>query len=737
MKLFYKLVTIAALSAPLTFAPLTFAQDTSGNSMLSGSYRFRYVAPINYNSAGAISEVVAADGVITFSGTGSYIIAQGSTFIDNTQNGGRPQEFPASASTSAAGSYGISAAGIGYISSPLAVLSSSFEVAEYGTLSDGIFVGSATESDGEIGSVVNDLFVVMLVGTPPTNSTFTSPYWIGSLDFSGGSDAQLKNALLEISPNGSGGLGTLSVTGQTYNQPGVSLSQTVTGATYSFASDGGATLTLPLPSGVSATDALFTGTGANTKLMYVSSDGHFVLGWNPNGYDIFFGVQALTVPGTDSLFKGLYYLGGLSDQPLVVKSNTIESGCGAESFWGSENADGVEDEIMHQRLLSQFCSNSGAVTDFGTDDYTAISSDGSASDALGNLYAFGDSGKAFVSISNSLGYLSLMIGIHAPSFCPGSGLCLNPTGVVNAASWDPVTAGFAPGELITLFGSGFSSSTLANIGGLPFGTSLGTTQVLVNEELAPIYYVSPTQISAIIPYGVNAATGYAEIQVNNGGLLTDPVQVFLTDANSGIFSQGQDGIGDAIAEHANGSIVSPNNPAQPGETIVLALTGMGAVTPLVQDGAVGPSSPLSYANNFTTANELLVLFNDYNNNVTGQQATVSYAGLYPGLAGLYQMNVQVPTNVGPGEVYIEVVTDAADVEQVTVCVTACSADAVSTAAKVQARRTLVAVPPRLLPRQKARPHTTRTTGLTRIAPPSLPSPARAPALPPSAPSPQN
>ncbi len=675
--------------------------------MLAGnSYRFRYVAPVNYNSStGAITEVVAAEGVINFLSGGTYTIAQGSTFIDNTENSGKPQEFPVAASTSAAGTYGISAAGIGYISSPLAVINTCFEGAyEYGTYTDGIFTGSATEFG------LNDLFVMIKPGAPPTNSTFTSPYWLGSLNFSGGTDQLLKNALVEINPNGSGGLGTLNISGQTFNQGGNPLTQTVTGATYNFAADGGATLTIPLPSGVTAANALFTATGANAELMYVSADGNFVLGWNPNGFDIVFGVRALTGAYQDSQFSGLYYLGNLSDIPEQ---------CGAESYWGSELSYGNESEVIHQRLLSQACSYTGAVTDFGTDDYTGLETNGIIDDALGNIYGFGASENAFVAIGSG-GYYSLTIGIHAPSLS-ASGVFVNPTGVLNAASWDPVTASFAPGELFTLYGTGLASSTLANAGGTPFGTSLGTTQVLVNGEPAPIYDISPTKIDAIMPYATaDSTTGYGTIQVNNGGLLSNQVQVYLTDAESGIFSQGEDGIGEAIAEHANGSFVTENNPAQPGETIVLALTGMGTVTPAITDGALGPSGPLSYADVYTNTTNctattpncnLLVLFNDYINNSTQQQATVAYAGLYPGLAGLYQMNVTVPTTVGPGDVYIEVVTDAADVEQVTIPVSG-----VSAAAKIQPRQAL----PVSRTVQRALARKARKNALTSSARPRVP-----------------
>jgi uncharacterized protein (TIGR03437 family) len=733
MKLFYTLATIAALSAPLTFG-----QDSSGNGMLNGSYRFRYVAPYNYGANGSVIEVIAAEGVIIFNGSGGYTIAQGSTYIDNTQNSGKPQEFP----IGAGGSYVIGGAGIGYVESPLNSLSQSFAVAEFGTVSDGVFTGSATEAATEVGTGLNDIFVAMLVGTPTTNSTFTSSYWLGVLDFAGGGDVLLKNAITEITPNGSGGFGPLTITGFANNyQAGSLLTQTVTGATYSFAADGGATLTIPLPSGVSTSDALLNGTGLSARLMYVSADGHFVLGWNPNGYDIIFGVQALTKPATDSLFSGLYYISNLSDIPLVVSGQTIESGCGAQSFWGSENADGKQDEVEHQRFYSAYCSNTGAVTDFGTDSYTVMNSDGTATDSLGNYYAFGDSGNAFVGVSNSGGFYSLTIGIHAPSFA-GTGVYLYPDGVFNAASWDPITASVAPGEQITLYGTNLAAGVASAVGGQPFGTVLGGTQVLVNGQPAPMVYVSQTQVTAIVPYEVASSTSYtAEIQVNNVGQglgLSNQVSVYVTDANSGIFAQSENGIGDTDALHsANYTPVSHISPAAQGEIVLLPLTGMGAVTPSLPDGTVPPlTGPDSFANNFTAANELLVLFNDYVHNVTGQQATVGYAGLWPGLVGLYQMNVTIPTTVGPGDVYIEVVTDAADVEQVTICVTgSCTVDDASAAAKVQARPALVPAP-KVLQHQKA-PHTARPAGITRFTPPSLPAPARRPVLAPSSATPQN
>jgi len=705
-------LTKLALFAALGGSAL-FAQDPSGDGLLNAAYRFRYIAAANYNSSGNLSEAFAAYGVITFSGNGNFAIDPKSQVIDNTVSGGRPTTICAN---SLLGTYEINAAGLGYITNPFTggvIL---------GEVTNGVFIGSSTESNGQGGTGTNDLFIAILAGAPPTNSTFTTPYWIGGVDFTLGTDVDVKNPMFEITPNGSGGLGTLTVQGQANNQPGTWLTQTVSGATYNFASDGNAQLNIPIASGLTSTSPTLLISG--TKSLYVSANGNFVLGWNPSGYDILFGVKALSGPFTDSLYKGLYYTAGVDDIPQY---------CGVSSFWGSTNADGMQDEVEHQRLLSPVCSYTGGAVDFGTDNYTALASDGTIDDDVGfgcvtsqtgacsNIYQFGAGGSAFIAISNSESVYGLNIGIQAPSFTP-SGVFLSPIGVVNAASWDTVTASIAPGELITLFGSNMAPTTLLSTGGLPFPTQLGNVTVTINGTAAPICYVSPTQISVIAPWeltNVIAAGGYtASIQVNNGNTLSNQISVYLlTDANSGIFSEMQNGVGEAIAEHgADYSYVTESNPAQPGETIILALAGMGAVSPTVGDGAVGPTSPLSQTLNFTTANELLVLFNDYTNNSVQSQATVQFAGLYPGLAGLYQMNVTVPTNVGPGDVYVEVITDSADVEQVTIPVGGAS----SAASKFSAAKAHTLVPAPKFPRNtSAGQHVRPTQSFPKLKRPAV------------------
>jgi uncharacterized protein (TIGR03437 family) len=115
-------------------------------------------------------------------------------------------------------------------------------------------------------------------------------------------------------------------------------------------------------------------------------------------------------------------------------------------------------------------------------------------------------------------------------------------------------------------------------------------------------------------------------------------------------------------------VVTQANPATPGEFLAVFLTGLGSVTPAVADGTLGPANPLSQADQNTSGN-LSVYFNDYGSTVsTGNAGTIQYAGLAPSLAGLYQINVQVPSMglTSGDDVYLEISTDSADVNQIQV-----------------------------------------------------------------------
>jgi uncharacterized protein (TIGR03437 family) len=240
-------------------------------------------------------------------------------------------------------------------------------------------------------------------------------------------------------------------------------------------------------------------------------------------------------------------------------------------------------------------------------------------------------GAGGVRIGSGIGpNLGINVALPAPSFS-GSGVYLNPAGIVNAASSAPFTAGIAPGDFITLYGSNLASG-IATASTVPFPTNLGNVQVTVNGLPAPVQFVSPGQISAIVPYA--SGSSVARIQVINNNVASNAVTTFLNLTAPGVFTVPPGGVGYGAVLHADYSLVTPQKPAQVGETVSVYLTGLGTTDPLVSDGAAGVFSQ--------TTNTIAV-------DIGGLAATTSYVGLAPQLAGLYQINFTVPTGVTAGD----------------------------------------------------------------------------------------
>ena len=260
----------------------------------------------------------------------------------------------------------------------------------------------------------------------------------------------------------------------------------------------------------------------------------------------------------------------------------------------------------------------------------SVKSDGTYSDSTAR-YVVGAGGA--VRIGSGIGpYLGVSVAVAAPSLT-GSGVFLNPEGVVNAGSWAPFTAGIAPGEFIALVGTGLAPDGLPVASAVPFPTTLGPVQVMINGVAAPIYYATPNLIEAIVPYETTGSI--AQIQVINNGATSNTVTTFISLTAPGVFTQNQNGLGYGSIQHSDYSLVTPSNPAQPGETLQVYLTGLGAVSPTVADGAAAPAGALTTGT--ITAS------------IGGATATVSYAGLVAGAVSLYQVNVQVPSAATSGD----------------------------------------------------------------------------------------
>ncbi len=199
--------------------------------------------------------------------------------------------------------------------------------------------------------------------------------------------------------------------------------------------------------------------------------------------------------------------------------------------------------------------------------------------------------------------------------------------VLNGASFHagPV----APGEIVTIYGTGFGSPELAQAAyedGLLQGWA-GDTKVYFDGIQAPMIYSLSGQISAIVPYSVSGST---RIEVEYLGTKTDPVAVPVAATAPGIFCYSA-GRGQAVAIN-NGSVFNgPDHPVHAGDHLTFFLTGEGAVTPAIGDGRL-PKGP-----HYPAPARWLGVY------ISGIECPVEFAGLI--YAGVTQVNVRVPDNV--------------------------------------------------------------------------------------------
>lgn len=217
--------------------------------------------------------------------------------------------------------------------------------------------------------------------------------------------------------------------------------------------------------------------------------------------------------------------------------------------------------------------------------------------------------------------------------------------IVNAAT--QITGTLAPNTIATIYGTYLSWTTHAvtagdlNGGTLP--TSLEGVSVYVNGILSNLFFVSPGQINFLIPYEIVAMN--ATVYVARQGVAGPPVTIALADTAPGFFEWSGNF---ALAEHADGSLISSSSPAHAGEIIVLYAGGLGRTSPDVPSGHI-----VSTATSILYAAELQILLNG----AACPASSIYYAGVAPGFAGLYQINLLLP-EVLPPDPEIEMVMGA-------------------------------------------------------------------------------
>jgi uncharacterized protein (TIGR03437 family) len=219
-----------------------------------------------------------------------------------------------------------------------------------------------------------------------------------------------------------------------------------------------------------------------------------------------------------------------------------------------------------------------------------------------------------------------------------SGLPILTKGSTTNVYSSTVGAGLAPGTIVQIYGSNLAATpTSATI--FPLPTTLNGISVSIGGTPAPLYYVSPTQINAQLPSGLAPGASY-QVVVSDGGAVASPDTIQVYAVSPGV---GATVTGVALAQHAaTFATITEASPATPGEFVTLYLSGLGATNPPVAAGVASPSNPPASASAPPTVT------------LNGTNIPISFAGLTPTLAGLFQINFQLPANTPNGDLQLVV-----------------------------------------------------------------------------------
>ncbi len=200
-------------------------------------------------------------------------------------------------------------------------------------------------------------------------------------------------------------------------------------------------------------------------------------------------------------------------------------------------------------------------------------------------------------------------------------------GAVNLASYQSAVA---VNGLLSIFGTNLGAAPQA--ASYPLPTTLGGTCVTLNNVPSPLFLMSSGQINAQIP--PNLAAGSYPLVIHSIANQTASTSQTISVSKSApaVFV---DGAGNALLYHADGRQVTKNSPATRDEPLTMYAAGLGATTGgAVTTGMPSPSSPLA------TVSGVQVFFGP--TNYTQAAVIEDFAGLAPGLIGVYQLNLRIP-----------------------------------------------------------------------------------------------
>jgi uncharacterized protein (TIGR03437 family) len=196
----------------------------------------------------------------------------------------------------------------------------------------------------------------------------------------------------------------------------------------------------------------------------------------------------------------------------------------------------------------------------------------------------------------------------------------------------------SPRSLATVWGVGFTDGSSERARTFPLPTSLNDVEVDINGRPARLLYVGPKQINLQCP-SLPAGTKLAVTVENTATKQTaswNAATASMKEASPAVFSLDGSGTGQGLVIIANtpkiAMLPNPNmdaeaaQPAEPGDHLVIYANGLGLVDHEVPDGEPAAASPLS---------QVLATVRV---KVGDTLLPVTFAGLAPSMAGVYQVN---------------------------------------------------------------------------------------------------
>ena len=232
----------------------------------------------------------------------------------------------------------------------------------------------------------------------------------------------------------------------------------------------------------------------------------------------------------------------------------------------------------------------------------------------------------------------MVLKVEGDKYPPVLQTLAHPANAISIVSSANNSYSLAPGGIVSAYGTNLAGGTQA-AQSLPLPTTLLNVMVKVKdsagtERVAPLFFVSPTQINYQIPDGTSG--GAATVTISSNGTTTGTGIATIMAVAPGLYTANQSGAGVAAAllqrVHADGS--------QSFQNVAQCDAGGGNCTPVSID--VGPDSDRLFLQLYGTGIRSRTALGNVSVQIGNLAGTVLSAGAQGQYAGLDQVNVQLP-----------------------------------------------------------------------------------------------